>query len=46
MFYKNFINNHKKLLHLLKLKSVSEKAWKKIHALMLKYSDLFIVSAT
>ena len=25
MFYKNFINHHKKLLHFMKLKSISEK---------------------
>ena len=30
MFYKNVINNRKKILHLLKLKRISEKREKKI----------------
>ena len=41
MFYKIVINNCKKLLHLLKLKSISEKHEKKI-TLCLKYSHPFI----
>ena len=40
MFYKIFINNCKILLHVLKLKSISEK--REIFFLYLKYSNVFI----
>ena len=47
MFYKNFINHPKKLLHLLKLKSLSEKHYCKLQikclvCLLIEYNSLLI----